>query len=142
MAEQQLDKLGAGDRYLARADTKVTRAQSVNRRKSIRFIRNDLGATIQKISLFNFNFWFDRGVNVKLLDISSRGVLIASEMRLATGKRILLTIRFPDFTEFEIEGIIVRKDLGNLQAYGIKFDYPDDELADYLVSTQRRLIFK
>lgn len=113
-----------------------------NRRKSVRYVRNDIGATVRKIGLFNFTFMAKNAKSVKLIDISSRGVMIATNMRLAANKKIVLTIRFADFKEFEVPGKIVRKGMGKLQIYGIKFDRINDELADYLLATQRKLTFK
>jgi PilZ domain len=112
-----------------------------NRRMSVRYVRNDIGTSIRKIGLFNFTFLANRAMSVKLIDISSRGVLIASNMRLATNKKIVLTIRFADFKEFEVPGKVVRKSMGDLQIYGIKFDHINDELADHLLATQRKLTF-
>lgn len=68
--------------------------------------------------------------------------MIATTMRLATGKKIVLTIRFPDFREFEISGKVVRKAVAEMQIYGIKFDHTNDVLADHLIATQRKLAFK
>lgn len=113
-----------------------------NRRKSVRYVRNDIGASIRKIGLFNFTFTAKRDKSVKLIDISSRGVMIATNMRLATNKKIVLTIRFADFKEFEVPGKIARRAVGELQIYGIKFDHINDELADHLLATQRKLTFK
>ncbi len=109
---------------------------------SVRYVRNDIGVTVRKIGLFNFTFLTDRGRSAKLVDISSRGVLIATNMRLVTNKKIILTIRFADFKEFEIPGKVVRKSLGDLQIYGIKFDHLNEELADHLITTQRKLTFR
>jgi PilZ domain len=113
-----------------------------NRRMSIRYVRSDIGVTIRKIGLFNFTFLIKKKFSVKLIDISSRGVLIATNIRLATNKKIILTLRFSDFREFEIPGKVVRKSVGELQIYGIKFDHLNDELADHLLATQRKLAFK
>lgn len=113
-----------------------------NRRMSVRYVRNDIGVTVKKIGVFNFTFLTDRGRSAKLVDISSRGVLIATNMRLATNKKIILTLRFADFKEFEIPGKVVRKSLGDLQIYGIKFDHLNEALADHLITTQRKLTFR
>ena len=113
-----------------------------NRRMSVRYVRHDIGACVRKIGLFNFTFTAKKAKSVKLIDISSRGVMIATNMRLATNKRIVLTIRFADFKEFEIPGKVVRRAMGELQIYGIKFDFLNDELADHLLATQRKLTFK
>lgn len=120
----------------------LTESCAENRRKSTRYVRNDIGVTAWKISLFNFSFIKDWGIAVKLIDISSRGVLITSPMRFAVHKKIQLNLRFSDFTEFDIPGTIVRTTTGAAQAYGVKFDRIDESLADHLLMTQRRLKFK
>lgn len=113
-----------------------------NQRKSTRYVRYDIGVTVRKISFFNFSFIKDWEISVKLVDISSRGVLISSPMRLEINKKINLIIRFSDFTEFEVPGTIVRKSPGEAYAYGVKFDRINESLADHLVNTQRKLKFK
>lgn len=113
-----------------------------NRRKSTRYVRNDIGVTVRKVKIFNFSFITDWGVSVKLFDISSRGALISSPMRLTVNKKIHLIIRFSDFTEFEVAGTIVRKSPGNDYIYGVKFDHINNDLADHLISTQRKLVFR
>lgn len=120
----------------------VTDVVVTNRRMSIRYIRNDIGARIRKVGLFNLSFLKNREISVRLVDISSRGVLISTPMRLTINKKVSLTIRFADFTEFDVPGIVVHKSLGKMQVYGIKFDRLNDDLADYLLKTQRKLTFK
>jgi hypothetical protein len=115
----------------------------INRRKSTRFVRNDIGAWVRKINLFNYvNLKANRDFKVKLVDISSRGVLISSDIKIATNKKIILTLRFSDFTEFEIPSRVVRSSEFPRLSFGIKFDIPNNELADYLLVTQRKLTFK
>lgn len=120
----------------------ITEAVVTNRRMSIRYIRNDIGARIRKIGLFNFSFLKNREISVRLVDISSRGVLISTPIRLTINKKVSLTIRFADFTEFDVPGTVVHKSLGKMQVYGIKFDRLNDDLADYLLKTQRKLTFR
>ncbi len=120
----------------------LTESLPDNRRKSTRYVRYDIGVTVRKISFFNFSFIKDWEISVKLVDISSRGVLISSPMRLEINKKINLIIRFSDFTEFEVPGTIVRKSPGDANAYGVKFDRINEGLADHLLSTQRKLKFK
>ncbi len=120
----------------------LTESLPDNRRKSTRYVRYDIGVTVRKISFFNFSFIKDWEISVKLVDISSRGVLIASPMRLDINKKINLIIRFSDFTEFEVPGTIVRKSPGGAYAYGVKFDRINEDLAEHLLNTQRKLKFK
>jgi PilZ domain len=115
-----------------------------NRRKSMRYIRHDIGITVRKIGLFKFSFLKNRDIPVKLIDISSRGVgvLIATNLRLTFHKKVFLIIRFSDFKEFEVPGTVVRRSPGDAQIYGIKFDRLNNDLADYLLKTQTKLTFK
>ncbi len=115
---------------------------ATNRRMSIRYVRNDIGVSIRKIGLFNLVFWANKDIAVKLVDIGSRGALIATNLKLALNKKIILTIRFADFKEFEISGKVVRKAMSELPVYGIKFDNISDDLAEHLLATQRKLTFK
>jgi hypothetical protein len=121
---------------------KIPAPFEINRRKSIRYARNDIGASIRKIGLFNFlSVRANRNTPVRLLDISSRGVLIATNIQLSVNKKISLTIRFADFKEFEVPSKVVRKSGSRNHEYGIKFDHINEDLADHLLATQRRLSF-
>lgn len=114
----------------------------VNRRMGIRYIRNDIGVSLRKIGLLHFNFRGNQDISVKLVDISSRGILISTNAKLPINKKVFLTIRFNDFKEFEIPGKVVRKSEGAVVIYGIRFDNLNNKLADKLLSSQRRLNFK
>lgn len=107
----------------------------------IRYIRKDIGVTIRKIGLFNFNIGANQDSSVKLVDISSRGVMIATDLKLPVNKQVFLTIRFADFKEYKILGKVVRKSEGDVLIYGIKFDKVNNKLADKLLATQRKLSF-
>ena len=115
---------------------------TVNRRMGIRYIRNDLGVSLRKIGLFKFSFRGNEDISVKLVDISSRGVLIATNIKLPINKKVFLTIRFADFKEFKIPSEIVRKSGDAVIVYGIKFDRLNDDLAEKLLATQRKLAFR
>ena len=108
----------------------------------IRYIRNDLGVSLRKIGLFKFSFRGNEDISVKLVDISSRGVLIATNIKLPINKKVFLTIRFADFKEFKIPSEIVRKSGDAVIVYGIKFDRLNDDLAEKLLATQRKLAFR
>jgi PilZ domain len=112
-----------------------------NRRMGIRYVRKDIGVTIRKIGLFDFNIGANQDNSVKLIDISSRGVMIASSTKLPINKPVALTIRFADFKEFNITAKVVRKSEGANYIYGIKFDKVNNKLADKLLATQRKLSF-
>jgi len=133
------DKAAASDNWFKRGDVAPIIG---NRRKSIRYVRNDIGATVKKIGIFNFTLRVNRDISAKLIDISSRGVLISTNMRLAINEKISLTIRFADFKEFNFPCKVIRKAVGDRQFYGIKFDSINEEVAEYILATQRKLKFK
>ena len=107
-----------------------------NRRQSIRYIRNDIGATVQVRYRF---FPVQREFLVELLDIGSSGALIAAYAGLPVGKKILLTLHFPDHQTFKILGTLVRTAETGLLHYGVKFDRIDNDMAEHLVKTQKEL---
>jgi hypothetical protein len=113
----------------------------VNRRMGIRYNRKDIGITLRKFGLFDFNMGANQDSSVKLVDISSRGVMIVTELKLSVNKPVLLTIRFADFKEYKILAKVVRKSEGDSPIYGIKFDKVNNKLADKLLATQRKLSF-
>ena len=90
--------------------------------------------------MFYFTF-ANQATSVKLIDISSRDMMIASSIKLPINKPVSLTIRFADFKEFEIPSKVVRKTQGNVIIYGIKFDKVNNKLVDKLLATQRKLSF-
>lgn len=114
-----------------------------NKRKSTRYVRRDIAITVRVIGLFSLSFLRNKETSVKLVDISSRGVgvFIATNLRLNINKQVFLIIRFSDFTEFEVPGTVVRRSNVDLRIYGIKFDNYNNELADYLLHTQKKLKF-
>jgi PilZ domain len=122
----------------------VPKPFTANRRKSTRYIRNDIGVTVRQIGLLNFSVFKKSDLSVKPLDISSRGVLVttSTNMNLSINSKVLVIIRFRDFTEFEVLSTVVRKSGEDVQIYGIKFDRVRNSLANYLLKTQKRLTFK
>lgn len=114
-----------------------------NQRKTTRYIREDIAASVCKISGFNFGFRFNKDIYVELLDISSRGVLVETDQKLALNKKITITLTFEDNKSFLIPAKVVRGMMHNKKYhYGIKFDRSNDDLGDYLLETQRKLVFK
>lgn len=109
-----------------------------NIRVATRYIREDIAATVNVPSLLRFG----KTISVKLMDIASRGVLISTNQRLGINKKLTLTLQFKSGKEFVIKGTIVRRSGLSGEEYGIKFDRCNDELADYLLETQGKLIFK
>ncbi len=114
-----------------------------NRRLGVRFIRDDITVSARKASIFNLGFRpVLKAFSVTMLDISSRGILVASNVKLSLNKKILLTLRFVDLREFEILGTVIRETETDTLSYGIKFDHVDNRFADYLVVSQKTLTFK
>ncbi|MGJ0491244.1 PilZ domain-containing protein [Methylobacter sp.] len=109
-----------------------------NNRVATRYIRKDITVILSKNSLLNFA----REIPVDLIDISSKGVLIRSHKKLNIRDKITLKLKFDRGKTFKIEGTVVRKStLSNIR-YGIKFNRYNDELGDYLLETQKELIFR
>ena len=113
-----------------------------NNRIAVRYIREDIAASVCKIRLFNFGFLINKEILVDLIDISSKGVLISTNKKLPLKKKITLTLKFEDAKTFQIKACVIRKVSALANQYGIKFDCLNDELGDYLLETQRKLIFK
>jgi hypothetical protein len=113
-----------------------------NERIAVRYVREDIAASVCKIRLFNFGFLINKEILVELIDISSKGVLISTNKKLSIKKKITLTLKFEDAKTFQIKACVVRKVPVLEYQYGIKFDRLNDELGDYLLETQRKLIFK
>ncbi len=109
--------------------------ESSNKRTAVRYIRTDIVVSVDLKGIFNFN----RSIDATLLDISSKGAAIKCEKKLATKKEIDLKLVFDDGKEFIISAKIVHK---KNKVYGIKFNRYNDELGDYLMSSEHDLIFK
>lgn len=123
-------------------DIDFSEAPITNKRVATRYIREDIAASVCKISWFNFGFRFNKDIFVELIDISSKGVLITTSQKLPINKKITLTLTFEDLKSFIIQAKVVRKALADQTQYGIKFDRTNDALGDYLLETQRKLVFK
>jgi len=123
-------------------DFDVSEAQIINKRVATRYVREDIAASVCKISWFNFGFLFNKNILVELIDISSKGVFIATDQKLPVNKKITLTLTFEDHKSFVIQAKVVRRAGFQQTQYGIKFDRTNDALGDYLLETQRKLVFK
>lgn len=108
-----------------------------NQRIAIRYVRTDIRAAI----IFTSFLIFTKRRPVKLLDIGCKGVAIESKKKLPLKKKVMLKLLFPDKKLFTIPATIVRQS-DNKQHYGLKFDKYNNELGDYLLFTQKDLIFK
>ncbi len=113
-----------------------------NQRIAVRYVREDIAASVCKISWFSLGFRFNKDILVELIDISSRGVLISTNKKLKVNKKITLTLKFEDSKTFKIPSKIVRKVPGKENQYGIKFDRLSNALGEYLLETQRKLVFR
>ena len=114
-----------------------------NRRLGVRFVRHDIEVALCKAGMLELAFnTMRKDIPVQLIDISSRGVLISSNLKLNVNKKIILTLRFADDRQFQIPSIIVRKENRGTSLYGIKFEKTNHRLAEYLLITQKVLTFK
>lgn len=113
-----------------------------NQRLGVRFIRDDITVSIHKSSMFSLGLTARKDFTVSLVDISSRGLLIASPIKLNISKKISLNLCFADQREFDIMGTVTRKQDGEGLLYGIKFDKVNNRFADYLIVSQKNLTFK
>jgi len=109
--------------------------QASNNRIAVRYVRTDIKASLSDLGLFSFS----KNIIVKLVDISSKGAAIEYKAKLALKKNITLTVFFEDQTVFTIKAKVVHKCKNQ---YGLKFNHFNNELGDYLLSSQNDLIFK
>lgn len=109
------------------------------KRSAVRYVRNDISAFL------TFRFLLkEKTVAVKLLDITSKGASILTIDKLTLNKKIRLILTFKDGKQFAIRAKIVRIGTSTppKNEFGVKFDQYNDELGDYLLATQDKLIFK
>jgi len=109
-----------------------------NRRKVVRYVREDIDATLEKVRLFGKN----RSVTSKLLDISTKGALLATSQKLRINAKIILHLVFDTGMTFAIEGKIIHRISASEPTYGISFKQFNSDLGDYLLDTQTDLVFK
>ncbi|MCK5728127.1 MAG: PilZ domain-containing protein [Methylococcales bacterium] len=114
-----------------------------NNRKTIRYIRNDILASVHISNIIGYySAKKPPHLEVKLLDISSKGALISCPKRLRMRKKIKLVLVFKTNKVFEISARVVREETYDPQIYGIKFDNMDHSLGDYLLESQTNLILQ
>ncbi|TAL47557.1 MAG: hypothetical protein EPN89_08455 [Methylovulum sp.] len=109
-----------------------------NLRIATRFIRGDISASISGLGFFEMG----KTIPVKLMDISSKGVLISTNRKLRINKSLTLTLQFETGRTFIIKAAIVRRSASSHHQYGMKFERCHDELGDYLLESQSKLVFK
>jgi PilZ domain len=113
-----------------------------NTRIGVRYIREDIAAAVCKISLFNFGFSFNKEILVELMDISSKGLLIATNKKLRVNQEVTIFLKFENNCVFRRRAKVVRRASGPPFRYGIQFDRLSNSLGDYLLETQKKLVFK
>ncbi len=109
-----------------------------NNRVTTRFIRDDIAVAINVPGRLGFG----KTISVNLMDISCKGALISTGEKLGISKQITLNLQFKTGKVFVIKAKIVRHSSSSRNEYGIKFDCYNNELGDYLLETQDKLIFK
>ncbi len=115
---------------------------TTNRRLGVRYIRDDILVSLRKSHFLRLGFpSMNEETFVRLLDISSKGASIATDVKLSVNNKVNLTITFMGSKSFDMPGRVVRITKANRPIYGIKFDEVNNRMADYLVSA-RKLAFK
>ena len=109
-----------------------------NQRKTVRYVREDITASIKKNTLLSLG----KQIKIKLLDISTKGALISIDKKLKVKTKISLNLEFNDGKTFQIDAKVVRKADPSANTYGIQFNKYDNELGEHLFNTQTDLIFK
>ena len=110
-----------------------------NKRYAVRYIRSNIKASILIVRLFGFG---KKPIHLELLDISSKGALVASSKKIRKNKKVTLLLKFEDGKIFKIGSKIVRMEKNNKYQYGIKFDRFNHMLGNYLLKTQSDLVFR
>jgi hypothetical protein len=113
-----------------------------NQRTAVRYVREDIDASVCIISWLTFGLRIRKTITADLIDISSKGVLIGTDKKLRVNKKITLTLIFEDSKTFTISAKVARRSLTHPNQYGIKFDRFNHDLGDYLLETQKKLVFK
>ncbi len=109
-----------------------------NRRVATRCVRPDIAAYISDLGLLSFG----KTISVRLLDITSKGVSIATDKKLSANQKLTLTLCFYSGKTFVIKAQVVRIVPLSRFEYGIKFNRLNNGLGDYLLATQSQLVFK
>ena len=107
-----------------------------NHRIAVRYIRSDITVFISSKNLFGFS----KETPAKLIDISSKGLLVKCDKKLSIKNHVNVRLLFKDQQSFNIASTVIRKHNGN--QYGVKFDHFNNDLGEYILSSQNDLIFK
>lgn len=116
-----------------------------NQRFATRYIREDIAASISDLgfSLSNLGkFNLGKSFAVELMDITSKGVLISTGKKLKLNQMLNLTLEFNSGKLFLIKAKVARISSTTSNNYGLIFDHYHNELGEYLLETQSKLVFK
>lgn len=116
-----------------------------NHRFATRYIREDITASISELgfSLINLGkFNSAKPAAVELMDITSKGVLISTDKKLKINQELNLTLKFNSGKSFLIKAKVARISSTASNNYGLIFDHYNNELGEYLLETQSKLVFK
>ena len=121
------------------ADFDVEPPEHPNKRTSIRYIRSDIRATVRNTGLLKFG----AEIPVDLIDVGSKGALIATEKKIGVNQKIMLSLLFNSGRTYTIKAKVVHVVKASKSfRYGLKFDHYNNELGDHLFETQDKLLFK
>jgi len=121
------------------ADFDVEPSEFPNKRTCVRYIRSDIKATVRSNGLFNFG----GEIPVDLIDVSSKGALIATVKKIGINQKVTLSLCFDAGQTYKIKAKVVYAVTAPTDfRCGIKFDHYNNELGDYLFETQDKLLFK
>ena len=109
-----------------------------NKRTAVRYLRDDIKISLKATGFFKWR----RVPEIKLIDISSKGVYISCTTNLKLKKAIILIFTFKDGKQFQIDGRVIHRFPKTSNCYGIKFNKYNHDLGDYLLETQDELNFK
>lgn len=110
----------------------------INRRKAVRYVRDDITAVLIKKGLLK-----STDMIVKLLEISSKGALISCSMKLGINKKVTLRLVFKDGKKFNLKATVIH--IGTTppgKQYGLEFNKLSNRLGEHLLSTQIDLVLK
>ncbi len=109
-----------------------------NRRKVVRYVREDIQASLEKPSLFGNK----PPIASKLLDISTKGALLATGHQFRIKAKVVLHLTFDKGKSFTIPGRIIHRISASAPTYGMEFRQIQHDLGDYMLATQSDLVFK
>lgn len=121
------------------ADFEVEPPEHPNKRTCVRYIRSDIKAIVRNNGLLHFA----AEIPVDLIDVGSKGVLIATDKKIGVNQKITLILHFNSGQSYTIKAKVVYVvKVSTSFRYGLKFDHYNNELGDYLFETQDKLLFK